>query len=59
GNFVAVKVGDGEKVNQALLAQGVIVRPVGTYGLPEWLRVSIGLPAENTRFIAALRRALA
>jgi histidinol-phosphate aminotransferase len=58
GNFVAVKVGDGEKVNRALLAQGVIVRPVSSYGLPEWLRVSIGLPAENTRFIAALRRAL-
>ncbi|MDR1063410.1 MAG: histidinol-phosphate transaminase [Azoarcus sp.] len=59
GNFVTVKVGDGEKVNRALLAQGVIVRPIGGCGLPEWLRVSIGLPAENARFIAALRRALA
>jgi histidinol-phosphate aminotransferase len=59
GNFVTVRVGDGAKVNQALLEQGVIVRPIAAYGLPEWLRVSIGLPAENARFIAALRRALA
>jgi histidinol-phosphate aminotransferase len=59
GNFVTVRVGDGEKVNRALLAQGVIVRPLAAYGLPQWLRVSIGLPGENARFIAALRRALA
>jgi len=58
GNFVTVKVGDGAKVNAALLRQGVIVRPIAAYGLPEWLRVSIGLPAENERFIAALRQAL-
>ncbi|MDR1661584.1 MAG: aminotransferase class I/II-fold pyridoxal phosphate-dependent enzyme, partial [Azoarcus sp.] len=59
GNFVTVKVGDGEKVNRALLAQGIIVRPIAAYGMPEWLRVSIGLPSENARFIAALRQALA
>ena len=41
------------------MKQGVIVRPVGNYGLPQWLRVSIGLPQENAAFIAALRRALA
>ncbi|MDR3214335.1 MAG: histidinol-phosphate transaminase [Azoarcus sp.] len=58
GNFVTVRVGDGAQVNRALLDQGVIVRPIAGYGLPEWLRVSIGLPAENVRFIAALRRAL-
>ncbi|MDR3087318.1 MAG: aminotransferase class I/II-fold pyridoxal phosphate-dependent enzyme, partial [Azoarcus sp.] len=58
GNFVTVKVGDGAKVNQALLEQGVIVRPIGAYGMPEWLRVSIGLPDENARFIEALRLAL-
>ena len=39
-------------------AQGVIVRPVANYGLPEWLRVSVGLPAENERFLAALATAL-
>ncbi len=39
-------------------AQGVIVRPVANYGLPEWLRISVGLPAENERFLAALASAL-
>jgi histidinol-phosphate aminotransferase len=59
GNFVTVRVGDAAKVDKSLLAQGVIVRPIAGYGLPEWLRVSVGLPEENERFIAALRRALA
>jgi histidinol-phosphate aminotransferase len=62
GNFVLVKVGDtddaGERVNLGLLRQGVIVRPVGNYGLPQWLRISIGLPEENAALIAALPRAL-
>ena len=63
GNFVLVRVGDdhgaGARVNLALLKQGVIVRPVGNYGLPQWLRISIGLPQENAIFIAALKKALA
>ncbi|SOY86231.1 histidinol-phosphate transaminase [Cupriavidus taiwanensis] len=63
GNFVLVRVGDddgaGARVNLALLRQGVIVRPVGNYNLPRWLRVTIGLPEENAAFIAALERALA
>jgi histidinol-phosphate aminotransferase len=63
GNFVLVRVGDddgaGARINLALLKQGVIVRPVGNYGLPQWLRISIGLPAENAVFLAALRKALA
>jgi histidinol-phosphate aminotransferase len=58
GNFVLVKVGNAAAVNQALLKQGVIVRPVANYGLPEWLRISIGLPEENQAFILALERAL-
>jgi histidinol-phosphate aminotransferase len=58
GNFVLVKVGDATKVYGALLRQGVIVRPVGNYGLPEWLRVTVGLPEENARFLAALGNAL-
>jgi histidinol-phosphate aminotransferase len=37
-----------------LLKRGVIVRPVGNYGLPEWLRVTVGLPEENSRFVEAL-----
>lgn len=63
GNFVLVRVGDddgaGVRVNLALLKQGVIVRPVGNYNLPRWLRVTIGLPEENAAFVAALERALA
>lgn len=59
GNFVTVKVGDAVAVNMALLRQGVIVRPIAGYGLPEWLRVSIGLPEQNARFVEALRTALA
>jgi histidinol-phosphate aminotransferase len=58
GNFVALRVGDAAAVNAALLRQGVIVRPVAGYGMPEWLRVSIGLPEENARFVEALRTAL-
>lgn len=59
GNFVTVKVGDAAAVNQSLLRQGVIVRPIAGYGMPHWLRVSIGLPEENARFIEALEQALA
>jgi histidinol-phosphate aminotransferase len=43
----------------ALLKQGIIVRPVGNYGLPQWLRISIGLPEENATFLAALKNILA
>jgi histidinol-phosphate aminotransferase len=59
GNFVLVKVGPAARVYQELLKRGVIVRPVANYQLPEWLRVSIGLPEENQRFLDALPDALA
>jgi histidinol-phosphate aminotransferase len=58
GNFVSVRVGDARRVYPRLLQQGVIVRPIGAYGMPEFLRVSVGLEAENARFLAALRAAL-
>lgn len=58
GNFVTFKAGDAAAVNQKLLQQGVIVRPVGGYGMPEWLRVTIGTEAENARFLEALTKAL-
>jgi histidinol-phosphate aminotransferase len=58
GNFVTVRVGDAGPVYQRLLRQGVIVRPVGAYGLPEHLRVTVGTEAENTRFLQALAAAL-
>jgi histidinol-phosphate aminotransferase len=58
GNFVTVAVGDGATVNRKLLQQGVIVRPIAGYGLPNHLRITIGLETENARFLAALEQAL-
>ncbi len=58
GNFVTVRVGDAGPVYQRLLRQGVIVRPIGAYGLPEHLRVTVGTEAENARFLQALQAAL-
>ena len=55
GNFIAVDFQrDAAAINQALLAQGVIVRPVAGYGMPNFLRVSIGTAEENQRFLDAL-----
>jgi histidinol-phosphate aminotransferase len=58
GNFVTFAVRDGAVTNQKLLQQGVIVRPIGGYGLPNHLRVTIGLETENARFLAALEQSL-
>ncbi|MBK7356972.1 histidinol-phosphate transaminase [Propionivibrio sp.] len=57
GNFVTFKAGDAATLNLKLLKQGVIVRPIGGYGMPEWLRVTIGTEAENLRFLEALEHA--
>ena len=54
-NFVLVRVGDGKKVFDGLLRRGLIVRAMGSYGLPEWIRVSVGTMPQNRAFIAALR----
>ncbi len=58
GNFILVKMGQakdaGMQVFQALLAKGVITRPVANYALPQWLRISIGTREENERLISAL-----
>jgi len=59
-NFVSVHLKrDAAPVYAALLRQGVIVRPVANYGLPQHVRVSIGTPDENSRFLAALAAVLA
>ncbi len=59
-NFLTFNIGrDAAPVHKGLLERGVIVRPMGSYGLPTWLRVSIGTVAENTRFLDALKAALA
>jgi histidinol-phosphate aminotransferase len=57
-NFILVRVGEGQLVFEALQKSGVIVRPLGGYQLPEWIRISIGTPEENARCLAALRKAL-
>ena len=58
-NFLLVHVGDGARVYEQMLRDGVIVRPVANYGLPQHVRVTVGLPEENRRFLAALESALA
>ena len=59
GNFIAVDFGrDAAPINQAMLAEGVILRPVAGYGMPTFLRVSIGLPEENARCLEALAKVL-
>ncbi len=59
GNFITVDVQrDGVEVYQRLLAKGIIVRPIGGYGMPGHLRISIGLPEENRRLLAALAEVL-
>jgi histidinol-phosphate aminotransferase len=59
GNFVSADFGrPSAPVHQALLEQGVIVRPMGSYHLPNFLRISIGTEAENDRLLASLKLAL-
>ena len=60
GNFISVDVGrDALPVYEALLREGVIVRPIGGgYGMPNHLRVTVGLETENTRFLQALEKVL-
>jgi histidinol-phosphate aminotransferase len=54
-NFLMVNVGDGCAVFQKLLQRKIIVRPLKGYGLPEWVRFSVGTMEENRQLIAALR----
>jgi histidinol-phosphate aminotransferase len=53
-NFVLVKVGDGKAVFQALMKKGIIIRDMNSYGLSEWIRVSIGTAEQNERFLSEL-----
>ena len=57
-NFVLVQVGDGGRVFAELQRRGVITRPMGSYGLPQWLRISVGTPAENARCLTQLMEIL-
>lgn len=57
-NFILVRVGNGMRVFEELQKLGVIVRPMGGYQLPEWVRISIGTPEENHRCVAGLKKLL-
>lgn len=57
-NFICVEVDDAKAIYERLLRRGVIVRPVASYGLPRHLRVTVGTPQENTRFLNALAESL-
>ena len=59
-NFVLVHIGPkAAELNQALLDRGIIIRPCASFGLPEWIRVSVGTADQNERFLAALKELLA
>jgi histidinol-phosphate aminotransferase len=58
-NFVTAHMGrPGRPVFQALLKEGVIVRPLGNYGMPDHLRISVGLKDQNLRLLTALKKVL-
>jgi histidinol-phosphate aminotransferase len=57
-NFILIKVGNGRKVFNSLLRKGIIVRAMEEYELPEYIRVTIGLPEENKLFLKALKEVI-
>ena len=58
GNFLFVEVGDGAALFDRLLRQGVIVRPLASFGAPEAIRVTVGTPEENAFFSVCLSQVL-
>jgi histidinol-phosphate aminotransferase len=59
-NFFLIRVpGGGKKTFERMLRDGVIIRAMDSYSLPEFIRVNVGLPEENERFIQALKKVLA
>ena len=57
-NFMLVEVGNGRAVFEALQKEKVIVRPMDVYGLPDYVRVTVGTPEENERCVQALKKVL-
>ncbi len=57
-NFLLVNVGNGQKVFEQMQRLGVITRPMGGYKLPEWIRITVGTPAENQRCLEALKQSV-
>ena len=57
GNFICFRIGGATAMYRRLLELGVIVRPIASYAMPDYLRVSIGLETENDKFLSALAQA--
>jgi histidinol-phosphate aminotransferase len=58
-NFFLIDIkGEADDLFEAMLRQGVIVRSMRSYGYPHYIRINVGLPEENRRFIEALQRVL-
>ena len=55
-NFVMCRVGDGRRVFEQLQSRGIIVRPLDSYGLHEYVRISIGTKEENIKMLAEMHR---
>lgn len=58
GNFILVHVGDGNKAFADMLQKGVIIRAMASSGLPEWIRITIGVKEQNERCLAVLKQVL-
>ena len=58
GNFVSFKIAGAARMYRRLLELGVIVRPIASYDMPDWLRVTIGLESENEKFLFMLKQAM-
>ncbi len=58
-NFLLVKTGDGDRLFREMLKQGVIIRAMSSYKLPDWVRISIGTEAQNHRCLEVLDSVLA
>lgn len=57
GNFVMVRVGDAQALHARLLQAGIAVATLDNYGLPQWLRISVGLPAQNRLLLETIAAA--
>ncbi len=55
-NFILAKVGDGARIFTELQKRGLIVRPMRPYGMPEWLRITVGTPSQNEKLLAELAK---
>lgn len=57
-NFLCVRVGKGKAVYEKMLEEGVIIRPLDSFGMPEYIRVTIGTRLQNEKFLQALKQVL-